>query len=523
MSCPRPYAICGAWSWPHEPCWLGGRRGCAGGADSCAAVAGVGGQRSGSGVRGGTPGAGARSAACLSQARSTGAAAGVLCDGHHVVPAGDFSGTVAPAGNRPGCSVGRRVAGVAPGARVSVSRRRLRRHARAVCAVGSVAHLADVREDRGALVIDGFAARTHGAARGVVTGSLRGSGPRDCRLGGGGQRGIESHRLDRRGPHARDQTQRRAVVAADAAVVAAGADFRRARDATGDQRRSAGGASGAARGPGGARCDAGAARGGGGGADQPGVGAAQARIMTWTWFHRLGSPPYVYALAARLTPWFAWPAALLIIGGLWGGLVLAPADYQQGDGFRIIYVHAPSAWMSLMVYTTMAIAAAVGLIWRIKVAHAVAASCAPIGASFTFAALVTGALWGQPMWGTYWEWDPRLTSELILLFLYLGYMGLRAGLEDTQRADRASAVLAVVGVVNVPIIHYSVTWWNSLHQAPSVMRLAKPTMAASMLVPLLMMLLGFTLFFGAVLLVRLRGEVLSRERSASWIREVVSA
>src|SRR5882672_652787 len=146
--------------------------------------------------------------------------------------------------------------------------------------------------------------------------------------------------------------------------------------------------------------------------------------------------PLAAAAATRLTPWFAWPAALLIIGGLWGGLVLAPADYQQGDGFRIIYVHAPSAWMSLMVYTTMAIAAAVGLIWRIKVAHAVAASCAPIGASFTFAALVTGALWGQPMWGTYWEWDPRLTSELILLFLYLGYMGLRAGLEDVQRADR---------------------------------------------------------------------------------------
>src|SRR5256885_5252785 len=154
--------------------------------------------------------------------------------------------------------------------------------------------------------------------------------------------------------------------------------------------------------------------------------------MTWTWFHRLGSPPYVYALAARLTPWFAWPAALLIIGGLWGGLVLALPDSQQGDGFRIIYVHAPSAWMSLMVYTTMAVAAAGGLIWRIKVAHAVAASCAPIGASFTFAALATGALWGEPMWGTYWEWDPRLTSELILLFLYLGYMGLRAGLERSE-------------------------------------------------------------------------------------------
>lgn len=244
--------------------------------------------------------------------------------------------------------------------------------------------------------------------------------------------------------------------------------------------------------------------------------------MTWTWFHRLASPPYVYALAARLTPWFGWPAALLIAVGLWGGLVLAPPDYQQGDGFRILYVHAPSAWMSLMVYTTMAIAAAVGLIWRIKVAHAVAASCAPIGASFTFAALVTGALWGEPMWGTYWEWDPRLTSELVLLFLYLGYMGLRAGIEDMQRADRASALLAVVGVVNVPIIHYSVTWWNSLHQAPSVMRIGKPAMPVAMLMPLLLMLLGFTLLFIALLLVRLRGEVLSRERAASWIREVVS-
>jgi len=244
--------------------------------------------------------------------------------------------------------------------------------------------------------------------------------------------------------------------------------------------------------------------------------------MAWTWFHRLGSPPYVYRLAARLTPWFAWPAALLILGGLYGGLVLAPADYQQGDGFRIIYVHAPSAWMSLMVYVTMA-SAAVGLIWRIKVAHAVAASCAPIGASFTAAALLTGMLWGRPMWGTYWEWDPRLTSELLLLFLYLGYIGLRSAFEDLQRADRTSAVLAIVGVVNVPIIHYSVTWWNSLHQAPSVMKLGKPEIATAMLVPLLMMLAGFTLYFGAVLLVRLRGEVLRRERSTAWIREALGA
>ncbi len=244
--------------------------------------------------------------------------------------------------------------------------------------------------------------------------------------------------------------------------------------------------------------------------------------MSWTWFHRLASPPHIYRLAQRLTPWFAWPAGALILAALYGGLVLAPPDYQQGDGFRIIYMHAPSAWMSLMVYTTMAVAAAVALIWRMKVAHAVAASCAPIGASFTIAALVTGSLWGEPMWGTWWEWDPRLTSELILLFLYLGYMGLRGAIEDPQRADRTSAVLAVVGIVNVPIIHYSVTWWNSLHQAPSVMRLGKPTLSTPMLVPLLMMMLGFTLFFVAVLLVRLRGEILVRERSASWIREVLS-
>ncbi|HVP34172.1 MAG TPA: heme ABC transporter permease [Steroidobacteraceae bacterium] len=243
--------------------------------------------------------------------------------------------------------------------------------------------------------------------------------------------------------------------------------------------------------------------------------------MNWTWFHRLGSPPHIYRLAQQLTPWFAWPAAALILTALYGGLVLAPPDYQQGDGFRIIYMHAPAAWMSLMVYTTMAVAAAVALIWRMKVAHAVAASCAPIGASFTFAALVTGSLWGEPMWGTWWEWDPRLTSELILLFLYLGYMGLRGAIEDPQRADRTSAVLAVVGIVNVPIIHYSVTWWNSLHQAPSVMRLGKPQLSLPMLWPLLVMLLGFTLYFVAVLLVRLRGEILLRERSASWIREVV--
>ena len=244
--------------------------------------------------------------------------------------------------------------------------------------------------------------------------------------------------------------------------------------------------------------------------------------MNWTWFHRLGSPPYIYKLAGRLTPWFAWAAALLIAYGLVGGIVLAPPDYQQKDAFRIIYVHAPSAWLSLMIYTTMAVSAAIGLIWRMKVSHALAAACAPIGAWFTVAALGTGMLWGKPMWGAYWAWDPRLTAELVLLFLYMGYMGLRAGIEDTQRADRASAVLAIVGVINVPIVKYSVEWWNSLHQSASVMKLGKPDIVLEMLIPLLVMFVGFTLLFFALALVRLRAEILRRERAASWLREALA-
>lgn len=244
--------------------------------------------------------------------------------------------------------------------------------------------------------------------------------------------------------------------------------------------------------------------------------------MTWTWFHRLASPPYLYRTAGRLIAWFAWPAAILIAAGLIGGLWLAPPDYQQGDAYRIIYVHAPSAWLSLMMYGVMGIAGGIGLIWRIKAAHALAASAAPIGASFALVTLVTGSLWGKPMWGTYWAWDPRLTSELFLLLLYLGYMGLRAAFEDLQRADRASAVLAVVGLVDVPIVHYSVVWWNSLHQGALVF-IGRKAMPPSMLIPLMVMFLGFTLYSVAVLLMRLRAEVLNRERTARWVREEVGA
>ena len=221
-------------------------------------------------------------------------------------------------------------------------------------------------------------------------------------------------------------------------------------------------------------------------------------------------------------PWLFGAAACLIAYGLIAGLVFAPPDYQQGDAFRMIYVHAPSAWLSLSAYTTMAVAGAIALIWRIKMGFAVAAAAAPIGASFTLAALVTGSLWGRPMWGTYWAWDPRLTSELILLFLYCGVMSLRQAFDDAARGDRAAALLAIVGVVNVPIIHYSVQWWNSLHQGATVAKFGKSEMPASMLVPLLAVLLGFMIFFAAVLCQRLRAELLSRERLSVWVREAIS-
>jgi heme exporter protein C len=243
----------------------------------------------------------------------------------------------------------------------------------------------------------------------------------------------------------------------------------------------------------------------------------------WTWFYKLASPPYVYGVAAAFMPWLLGLAALAIGYGLGAGLGIAPPDYQQGEAVRMIYVHVPSALLSLTVYTVMAVASGIALIWRIKVGHAVAAASAPIGVSFAILALVTGSLWGKPMWGTYWVWDPRLTSELILLFLYVGVMSLRSAFEDPLRGDRAAALLAVVGVVNVPIVHFSVVWWNSLHQGATIVRLGAPKMPGSMLWPLLSMWLGFMLFYGAVLCMRVQAEVLNRERQASWVREAIKS
>ena len=242
----------------------------------------------------------------------------------------------------------------------------------------------------------------------------------------------------------------------------------------------------------------------------------------WAFLHRFASPPHFYRLSGLMAPWLGWSCLGLMLGGLYGGLIAAPPDYQQGESYRIIFVHVPSAWMSLFIYVVMAGASAIALVWRIKLAEVTAIASAPIGASFTFLALITGSLWGKPMWGAYWVWDARLTSELILLFLYFGVIGLHAAIEDRRTASRAAGLFAIVGVVNIPIIHYSVEWWHTLHQGPTVTKLSAPSIHVSMLAPLLLMAVSFKLFYITVLLMRARCEVLERERNAGWVRELFS-
>jgi heme exporter protein C len=240
------------------------------------------------------------------------------------------------------------------------------------------------------------------------------------------------------------------------------------------------------------------------------------------WFHKLGSPPHVYRLAGRLGPWLGASACLLLAVGAFMGLAIVPPDYLQGEVYRIIYIHPQTAYIGMMAYVVLAVSAGVGYIWRLKLAHAVAVSAAPIGASFTFCALVTGAIWGAPTWGTFWEWgDPRIMFELLLFFLFLGYMALRAAFEDRDKADRVSAILGVVGVVNVPIIHYSVLWWNTLHQGPTISKFDSPSMTTDMLIPFLSSMFGFMFFFYWLLLKRLRAEILERERGTRWLSQLV--
>ena len=245
--------------------------------------------------------------------------------------------------------------------------------------------------------------------------------------------------------------------------------------------------------------------------------------MNWTWFHKLGSPKWFYGISGKLLPWLSLFAAALIGIGLVWGLAFAPPDYQQGNSFRIIYIHVPTALLAQSCYVMLAVCGIVGLVWKMKLADVALQCAAPIGAWMTAVALVTGAIWGKPTWGSWWVWDARLTSMLILLFLYFGLIALGNAISNRDSAAKACAVLAIVGVINIPIIKYSVEWWNTLHQGATFTLTEKPAMPVEMWAPLLLMVLGFYCFFGAVLLMRMRLEVLKREARASWVKAEVQS
>ena len=239
--------------------------------------------------------------------------------------------------------------------------------------------------------------------------------------------------------------------------------------------------------------------------------------------HRFANPTRFLRLADVIQPWAAGLTLVLMVSGLYFALIGSPSDYQQGETVRIMYIHVPSAWMALFCYTALAVSSGVALIWKHPLADLAARATAPIGAGFTFLALVTGSLWGKPMWGTWWVWDARLTSVLILFFLYLGYMALQDAFDDAERGAKASAVLALVGFINVPIIKFSVDWWNTLHQPASVLKMSGPAIHSSMLVPLLLMALAFKGYYIWLLLIRIRGEINSMKIRALRLRQMHGA
>ena len=243
----------------------------------------------------------------------------------------------------------------------------------------------------------------------------------------------------------------------------------------------------------------------------------------WQFFHKLGSPKWFFGIATRLMPWLLAGGILLLMAGIVWGLAFAPKDYLQGNSYRIIFIHVPTAFLAQSVYVMMAVAAVVTLVWRMKLADVFVKSVAPVGLVLTFLSLFTGAVWGKPTWGTWWVWDARLPSMLILLFLYGGVIALDRAINDEKSAARAVAVLVLVGVVNIPIIQYSVEWWNTLHQ-PSTFKLTeKPSMPAEMWVPLLLSVLGLYLLFGWLACLRMQTEILLREQRTRWVKDYVLA
>jgi len=233
------------------------------------------------------------------------------------------------------------------------------------------------------------------------------------------------------------------------------------------------------------------------------------------------SPVNFYHLAGKLIPWFAWATGLLTLWGLYIGFFLAPTDFQQSEAYRIIFIHVPAAWMSMFIYLIMAFWGAIGLAFNTRLSFMMARALAPTGAIFTFIALWTGALWGKPMWGAWWVWDARLTSSLILLFLYIGIIALWAAIDDVKRGDRAGSLLTLIGAINVPIIYFSVTWWNTLHQGASISLTKAPSMAAIMLQGMLVMAIAAWMYTITVALVRVRHIILERERHTDWAKAIL--
>jgi heme exporter protein C len=243
----------------------------------------------------------------------------------------------------------------------------------------------------------------------------------------------------------------------------------------------------------------------------------------WKWLHPYAKPETAYHFTAKLMPWFALLSIVFLSVGIVWGLVFAPADYQQGNSFRIFYLHVPTAILSLSIYIAMASAALTGLVWQFKLADAAAAAIAPVGATFTAIALITGSAWGKPTWGTWWVWDARMTTELILLFLYLGVIALHNAFEDKTMAGKAAGILALVGVINIPVIKYSVEWWNTLHQGSTVSKLGAPSMASDMYWPFVYCFFGFIFLASWVVCQRFRTEIIARNSMRAWAISLTTA
>jgi heme exporter protein C len=237
--------------------------------------------------------------------------------------------------------------------------------------------------------------------------------------------------------------------------------------------------------------------------------------------YKYAAPVNFYGLAGKLIPWFSWGAAILAGLGLYIAFFLAPTDFQQGEAYRVIFIHVPAAWMSMFIYMVMAFWSAVGLAWNTRLSFMMSRALAPTGALFAFLSLWTGAMWGKPMWGAWWVWDARLTSSLVLFFLYVGIIALWSAIDDRRRGDKAGALLILVGAINVPIIYFSVKWWNTLHQGASVSLMQAPSMAAIMLMGMLVMAIAAWFYSIAVAFVRVRGIILERERQTEWVKELL--